>query len=151
MTRSWRARMITASRLGLHDWLVVAESLVLLAWVELAIRVGAPSRVLSWATTPHRVNGTEPSEAEIRRLTWLHGMAANYHPMGPRCLTRSLSLARLLSRAGVVTQLKVGVNQHQGRLTAHAWVERNGRVLNDDVLVHQEFAVFGDPLDSSTA
>ena len=80
-----------------------------------------------------------PGAAEIAHLARLTRMAADYHPLPMRCLARSLALARLLGQRGVQTDLRVGVRPADGALSAHAWVEWNGRILNDDETVHDRF------------
>lgn len=45
------------------------------------------------------------------------------------CLQRSAATARLLKHYGVDSQLIIGVQQVPFR--AHAWVEVNGRIVND--------------------
>ena len=62
-----------------------------------------------------------------------------YGPWKPRCLTRSLTLARLLKRRGVPFVIRIGLphgmtagpgTDPEG-FSAHAWVEHDGIVLND--------------------
>jgi len=49
----------------------------------------------------------------------------------PLCLARSLALQSMLERRGVRSVIRVGVRGSATELTAHAWVEWNGRVLGD--------------------
>ena len=47
------------------------------------------------------------------------------------CLTRSLTLWALLRRRGVLTELRVGIRRHEGKLEGHAWVEFDGQPVNE--------------------
>ena len=46
------------------------------------------------------------------------------------CLSRALTLQAMLAHRGLLSRLHVGVMRDlQGKLEAHAWVEREGRIL----------------------
>jgi Transglutaminase-like superfamily len=64
------------------------------------------------------------------RLAWLVAAAARYAP-GARCLPVALVTGWMLPRQGTPATLQVGVARHAGRLTAHAWLECDGRPLLD--------------------
>jgi hypothetical protein len=68
--------------------------------------------------------------------------AARRVPGRVSCLHKSLTLWWLLRRRGVGAELRVGVRKPGSRLEAHAWVERDGMVLNDDPDVRQRFSSF---------
>lgn len=48
-----------------------------------------------------------------------------------RCLSQSLVLRLLLNREGISSQLKIGVSHQEGKFDAHAWLEKDGILLND--------------------
>lgn len=48
-----------------------------------------------------------------------------------RCLSQSLVMRFLLNRKGIPSELKIGVNQKMGKFDAHAWLEKEGILLND--------------------
>ena len=56
-------------------------------------------------------------------------MAAALYPGRAACLERSLVLYWWLRRAGVPVQFRMGAQLYP--FLAHAWVERDGRVIND--------------------
>ncbi len=58
------------------------------------------------------------------------------------CLPRSVMLWWLLLRRGVDCDLRLGVRTEDATLEAHAWVERNGVVLNDTEDVKQRYSAF---------
>ncbi len=55
------------------------------------------------------------------------------------CLPRSLALAYVLRHAGIEAEVCFGVRQFP--FYAHAWVEANGRVLNDEITTIGSYAV----------
>jgi hypothetical protein len=52
----------------------------------------------------------------------------------------------MLRRQGIHGELHIGARKQGGRFEAHAWVELDGRILNDDVGVHQHYARFDAPI-----
>jgi len=75
-----------------------------------------------------------------RRARWVNA-AARYPLPWARCLQRSLALCTWLDRSGLRPVLKIGVRLDGGALSAHAWVERDGRVVNDTPIAVGEFVV----------
>ena len=55
------------------------------------------------------------------------------------CLQRSAATACLLKRCGVPAQMMIGAQQMPFR--AHAWVEVDGRVVNDKPYMREMYAV----------
>jgi hypothetical protein len=52
--------------------------------------------------------------------------------MRAHCLQRSLALQRWLRARGWASELRIGVRRHEGTIKAHAWIEMDGFVINDD-------------------
>ncbi len=67
-------------------------------------------------------------------------------PVRSSCLERSLTLWWLLRREGIAGELHVGARKQSNHFEAHAWVELDGQVLNDDDDVHQHYARFDAPI-----
>lgn len=67
-------------------------------------------------------------------------LAATYGLYRAGCLPQSLVLRWLLRRQGIAGDLRIGVRKESGRFEAHAWVEHQGRVLNDGDDVCRRFA-----------
>jgi ABC-type transport system involved in cytochrome c biogenesis permease subunit len=80
--------------------------------------------------------------AEIEAMGTLVNTAARRGPAPASCLTRSLLLAWFLRRRGVAAELRVGVRLLAGVLHAHAWVECDGRPVNDKPDIADDFAPF---------
>ncbi len=55
------------------------------------------------------------------------------------CLQRSIATAYLLKRAGLPAELVIGVQQTPFK--SHAWVELDGRVVNDKPYMREIYAV----------
>jgi hypothetical protein len=56
------------------------------------------------------------------------------------CLRRSLVLQKMLSKRGIATELKIGVRKEAGQLSAHAWVEYQGKSLGEIERVNEQFS-----------
>jgi hypothetical protein len=63
-------------------------------------------------------------------------------PYESRCLLESLVLLWVLRRAGIAAELLLGVRTIMGPFEAHAWVEYEGRVLNDVASVRSIYETF---------
>ena len=58
------------------------------------------------------------------------------------CLAKSLTLWWLLERQGIASHLRVGIRKENEKLQAHAWIERDGAVLNEPEEHHRHYAAF---------
>jgi hypothetical protein len=63
----------------------------------------------------------------ILRVARLVEIAARYSPVRTTCLTEALALAWLLGRRGITTNIQIGIARRDSCVTAHAWLEREGR------------------------
>ena len=86
--------------------------------------------------------GTRPKAGRARGLTrvqnrivsdavWCVETASRYPIPWARCLQRSLALFWWLKSRGIGAELHIGVRKEGDQLTAHAWLEYQGIVLND--------------------
>lgn len=71
------------------------------------------------------------SSASLEALRLATSRVQAYSWLPGNCLSRSLSLLWLLRRRGYAPDLRLGVSLAGGTFAAHAWVELDGRVLND--------------------
>jgi hypothetical protein len=105
-------------------------------------------RLARWAPAPSSGLRTHVATDEARRLAWIVQVTARRGPLRPNCLQRSVVLWWLLARRGLHGDLRIGVRRKPGspsgsrQLDFHAWVERDGTVLNDTPLVREQFATF---------
>ena len=99
------------------------------AWCSLVL-VGAALRVVPVTRLlPRRAACRRPPSLSPERLAWLLAVARRHAPVRVTCLTEALVFARMLHAEGLSAAVRIGVARHEGRLTAHAWVEQSGRIL----------------------
>jgi hypothetical protein len=84
-----------------------------------------------------------PVDAEARASSTnrLVAVAASRLPLPTTCLSRCIALWFLLRLQGVATEIEIGVRAGGEPLDAHAWVVRDGRVLNDLEDVRERYQV----------
>ena len=75
----------------------------------------------------------------IFRYTRLHG------PFKGNCLSRSVLMQLLLQNQGICSQMIIGVRFNDREFKAHAWLERDGKPLNESMDVRQRFSVLENP------
>lgn len=71
----------------------------------------------------------------IIRYTRMHG------PYKGNCLSRSVLMQVLLQKQGISSQMIIGVRFDDQEFKAHAWLERDGKPLNERKDVRQRFSV----------
>lgn len=89
---------------------------------RLALHVLSIDRLRAWATRP----GT--AGRDVERIVWAGRAAARRTPFAT-CLSSALALQRLLAANGHDSELHIGVAGDGGAFAAHAWLERDGRIL----------------------
>ncbi|MCA0302737.1 MAG: lasso peptide biosynthesis B2 protein [Proteobacteria bacterium] len=89
---------------------------------RLALHVLSIDRLRAWATRP----GT--ATRDVERIVWAGRAAARRTPFAT-CLSSALALQRLLAAHGHDSELHIGVAGDDGVFAAHAWLEREGRIL----------------------
>jgi hypothetical protein len=77
-----------------------------------------------------------PSSEEICRAV---DMASRLVP-GATCLLKAHVGSAMLNRFGYAAEIKIGVSKHSSDLSAHAWLECDGRVVMGDTA--NQFAEF---------
>jgi hypothetical protein len=83
--------------------------------------------------------------AEAKTISRLVSLAANRSPIPATCLSQSLALWLLLRRHGVEADICLGVRGGTAPPHGHAWVEYQGRPLNETVDVRSRFLVMNGP------
>lgn len=89
-------------------------------WLQRSGRTGRTGRSASGAAS-------DP-EPDLRSVRWAVSAASRLLP-GTRCLAQALAGQVLLARRGVPTSLRIGVERSSGAMSAHAWLERDGRAV----------------------
>jgi hypothetical protein len=137
-------RWATLARMPRAERRLLLQALVLLPLTSAALRIVG---LRAWQTMVGTLAtlGASPaadadrytrSAARMVRLASVRGLTR------PLCLSRSVVLWTLLRRAGIASEIRIGVRKRDGALDAHAWVERNGLVINDRRRVGESFAPF---------
>ncbi len=80
-----------------------------------------------------------PTENAIEKICYAVDMACIWYWKEALCLQRSAATTCLLKRYGVPAQMVIGA-QHIP-FKSHAWVEVDGRVVNDKPYVSEVYAV----------
>ena len=135
--------------LSLVDCYLLLWAGIVLPLTSLRLRRQGLQKVYSWAAAspapaPLAVAnfpGRPPRLGKLVNFVALHGLYK------ASCLCRSLVLLRALRREGFEGELRIGVpdeshGQSLSILDAHAWVECQGRVINDRDDVARRHSVF---------
>jgi hypothetical protein len=91
-------------------------------------------KVRSFTTGP-----VSPSSEAVERICPAVDMACIWYWKEALCLQRSAATACLLRRHGIHAELVIGTQQMPFK--AHAWVEVDGRVVNDKPYTPEMYAV----------
>lgn len=107
MTVLWSLRIVSAC-------LTIPPALQLVPLDRLAGRLGRPRTL--------KRPSAEQQEMIMRRVDGLLGRLPR--PWRRTCLTRTAVLYHLLRRSGIPVELCIGVRASNGKVEAHAWMER---------------------------
>lgn len=80
-----------------------------------------------------------PAFEAVERICSAMDIACIWYWKEALCLQRSAATACLLKDYGVTAQMVIGAQQMPFK--AHAWVEVDGRVVNDKPYMHEMYAV----------
>jgi Transglutaminase-like superfamily len=85
------------------------------------------------------VGACTPEPYAVERINYAIDMACIWYWKEALCLQRSAATACLLKKYGVPAQMVIGAQQMPFK--AHAWVEVDGRVVNDKPYTAEMYAV----------
>jgi Transglutaminase-like superfamily len=137
-------------RLSWQERSLLVQALVLLPLVALSIHLLGMERTqygLAKLCPPVDSLSSEPLYLQAETTAKMVAIAAHYSQYWANCLKRSLVLWYLLRRQGIISELRIGVQQGVGEFQAHAWVEYQNTVLNDVQNVRQLFVMFERPME----
>jgi len=120
-------------------WLLI-QSALLLPLTAAALRV-VPLRHLHHVVDRPSVHPRRTDMAWANRIAHMVAAAAAFGPYRASCLPQSLVLKFLLRRDGMRGELTYGVRRVDGHVTAHCWIELDGKPLIDSPEVRRRFAV----------
>ena len=136
--------------LSWQERLLLLHSFVLLPFVALSLHLfgmGRTQHVLERLCPQAISRSPEPLWPQVETTARMVAIAAHYSQFWANCLKRSLVLWYLLRRQGIVSELRIGVQQGVEEFQAHAWVEYQNKVLNDTPNVRQLFVMFERPFE----
>jgi len=122
---------------------------VLLPFISLSLRLrgfratqsSLQKRIDSGASS--RYDPSDPAKVAGMALTARMVRSAAYRGLGTAtCLEKSLALWWLLGRRGIASNLRIGTRKTGKKFEAHAWVECDGRALNEPEELHKHYAAF---------
>ena len=123
------------ARLSPADWRGLGVAYIYLLWAgwRMFVRREKLDRWIAPAPRPAPKRPLTAAERKVElRRAGIVNLAANRPRVWARCLQRSLALCLWMERKGYQPEIKIGVIKEGGELTAHAWVEYLGEVLNED-------------------
>ena len=104
-------------------------------WAVLSAHRQVRSRPLGELVAVSGSAGRSASAADPRqedRVAWSVITASNHGLTRPTCLVRSLAIQKMLRDRGLPQgQIRIGVRWKDDEFLAHAWVERDERVIGD--------------------
>jgi len=109
----------------------VATCTVLLFATDISLKalgLGRAVRLARWIAGPARP-APEAPRRQISETARRIAIAAAFYPGRAQCLEQSLALFLLLRRRGIPAELRLGVQPFP--FVAHAWVEHEGRPINE--------------------
>lgn len=115
-------------RLSCSEIMILGQAWVLFLVVSFGLRLMSFRSLLRLFQKPRHTDSVLPPDA-IARLVWLVEAAGRRSFTKPRCLQQALVLSWLLGRRGLRPHLRIGISRQSGRLSAHAWLEQDGRVI----------------------
>jgi Transglutaminase-like superfamily len=93
-------------------------------------------------TSRELTNGSRDPEGGVQSTCRMVRAGARYSVVRPTCLAESLALWYLLRRQNLPATLRIGVRKAAEKFEAHAWVESEGKALNQPEEPHQHYAAF---------
>jgi hypothetical protein len=137
-------------RLSWQERALLLQALVLLPFVSFCLHLLGMGRT-QYALAklcPHTISQSpETLWPQTETTARMVAIAAHYSQLWTNCLKKSLVLWYLLRRQGIISELRIGVQHEVGKFQAHAWVEYQNIVLNDNQNVRQHFAMFERPIE----
>lgn len=129
------------------QWLYL-QAFVVLPLVGIALKMATFERVRSLlaATLPQRSpaeNAARSAGVDVAEIARVVGIVAGSPSVPGNSLRHALALWWLLAQRGVACGLRFGVKKDGEKLLAHAWVEHDGVVLNDEQDIAERYLPIG--------
>lgn len=124
---------------------IFLRAAALLPWVALRLRLQGfqvTKKCLQGANTNKLENNSDGAAAQAQLTTRMVRAAARHGIGNPSCLEESLVLLHLLNAQGIAAHLRIGVKKDTPQFEAHAWIEFDGKPLNESEALHDHYAPF---------
>jgi hypothetical protein len=133
-------------KLSFADQQLLAQCVLLLPLMALALKTIRLRRLqrLLVGNSPNPNSSSQESISRVCRLAQMVNRAAAIGFFPANCLVRSLTLWWLLRRRGILGDLRIGVRKTEGEFQAHAWLEYQGKVVNDVAEIARQYSPFAD-------
>jgi hypothetical protein len=113
------------------DWKLFLQAYVLVLSVRTALWILPFAKLYKWTIRfrEGRIGDKPLPPAAVYKIVWAVSAAARRVPRAT-CLTQALATQIMLGRRGHRTTLQLGIMKSEaGKMDAHAWLERDGKVL----------------------
>ena len=150
-------RLAKLRELSFHEWKILLGSLFLLPYVALLLKLTGYGKTRKFFPAPITISKGMSQELQMNKaqqISRLVDAAARHGFYHANCLKRSLVLAWFLRRHGIPFELRIGTRKTTGsekemqHFSAHAWIESNGVVVNENENVNERFTPFDGHIDS---
>jgi hypothetical protein len=111
-------------------WLLI-RAFIWLGAIDVALRLVGFRRIIEHGALRTACQVEPRTLQRAQRYAWSLEVASRYQLVDARCLHRSLALHCWLRREKIPSELRIGVRKDGDTLSAHAWVELEGCVVND--------------------
>lgn len=133
-----------------YQWYLLISAMILLPSIRLSIKFSGFKKTYNRVVaSPVNIQTIELNKAQIdeaQQITRMIDIAAAHGLYRANCLTRSLLLLRMLKKRNIPCQLMIGTNEggnsDKNNFGAHAWIESEGKVLNDQSDISTRFKAF---------
>lgn len=136
-------KLLNFFRLPLAEKILLGESLFLVAFIGLALRI-VPFKFLKKTLTRKLTEeaGQKPCDwKQIIKIVRAVRFASRFVPFAA-CLPQALATMLLIKSKGQHSELKIGVaKDDKQHFKAHAWLETNGRIIFGKLPAHREYKV----------
>ena len=135
-------KLRSASRLSPTDWLYFIQAWFWLLVFDLGLRTRPFPDLQAFAARLAKRPAPLPEQTEsmIRALKAAVDHARYNHLYPMTCLRRAFTLQKLLAQCGIAAELKIGVRKEAGQLSAHAWLEYQGKPLGEPERITEQYA-----------
>lgn len=118
-------------RLGPSGWLDLCRAALELARARRRLGRHAGPELIRQGRRPPASRPLPPARAEalLDRVAFAVPRAAAHVPWRADCWVQAMAAQAWLARAGVASDVFIGVRQDRGRFEAHAWLRRGDRIV----------------------